>query len=81
MPKPMVTMASDGPFTRSEGSAINTPSAADTQAAASSASQGFQPACAVSSATVYAPAANRPAWPSDFWPLQPTSTFRPAAAM
>ncbi|MNW02857.1 hypothetical protein D3C71_1987080 [compost metagenome] len=52
MPKPMVTMASDGPLTRSEGSAISTPKSPATTAAASSASQGFQPAWAVSSAAV-----------------------------
>ena len=80
MPKPIVTIASAGPFTRSAGSAITTPKSAAANPLATNASHGFHSPRVVSSATVYAPTANRPAWPRDFWPVWPTSTFRPAAA-
>ena len=80
MPKPIVTMASAGPFTRSAGSAITTPNRPAMTPEAANASHGFQPSRAVSSAAVYAPTANSPACPSDFCPAWPTSTLSPAAA-
>jgi hypothetical protein len=67
-PNASVTIARYGPFTRSDGSAISTPHTPATTADSGSASQGLNPVCALSSAAVYAPAAKRPAWPSDFWP-------------
>ena len=52
MPKPIVTIASAGPLTRSAGSAITTPKIPAITPEATKASHGFQPQRAVSNATV-----------------------------
>ena len=51
MPKPMVTIASAGPFTRSAGKAMTTPNRPASTPAIANAAQGFQPQRAVNSAT------------------------------
>ena len=70
-PKPRVAIARYGPSSRNAGTPMITPSAAVTSTAAGSVATNDQPSFA-SAPWTYAPAARKPAWPRETWPVRPT---------
>ena len=69
VPNASVTIARYGPVTRSAGSASTAPNAAAIRMAAGSVTQIGICRWKNSTPATYEPMPNRPAWPSDTWPV------------
>ena len=69
VPKASVTIARYGPVTRSAGSARMAPNSAVPPMLASIARYHGTPSLNTSTPVMYEPTPNRPAWPSETWPV------------